>query len=536
MNEQDRLKIKMLKNQFEAANLTDKTLKNLDATINISADAKVLDDLPILRSRSEYMYNNYAIAKKIINTVIKYESNYKIINNSEIKEISELINIYFKEFSKNVTYDKLNLDEFFDLYKRTILLTGDCFVIFYNDSRLSSKFKTFMEIPSSNKVFTPLELIDFKKYRVKNGIQLSEYGEPIGFYLLNYELNDVFNNQQNGFGNVSGYSNTYNKPLEDFTYIPFYDDDGTVRSLHLFKKEFPGQTRGIPYLSTVIKEIHTLKDYRQSEWVRRRVASLISLAITSNNPVDNAEKMLDRTLNNLDSTSASDEELMDAVLEAEENKENKRYQSLRPGGIMYLEPGQSVSTVDLGGIEAGVYESWLNDSISNIAAGVSIPKFIINESWEDINYTSGKSGFNNYKKEIENNQEWDNDKLISIIYEKFINEISFNDPFNKYDKLELNKFIVFSPQVPDVDTFKETQSNIQLIENNLMTRSEYFTSKGQKFEDIINKLKYEKELMEQAGISTLIGSQIKETKPIQEDVETDEENNKPTKTNNNIQK
>jgi len=491
-------KIKMLKHQFEGASTTDKALKKLDATVNISADAKVLDDLPVLRARSEYMYNNYNLAKKIINTTVNHESNYKLESVVTDIELKEAIDKNFKLFSKNVTHDKLNLDEFFDLYKRTISLTGDCFIVFYNSERGGTPFYTYMEIISSNRIFTPNEYNDFNEYKVRNGVQLSDSGEPIGFYALNYELNDVFNNQNNGFANTSFFANYYSKPLKDFTYYPFYED-GEVRSLHLFKKEFPGQTRGIPKLATAIKELHTLYDYRMAEWTRRKIASCISLYIKTNNPVENADKLLSKKLANMDTSGMTEEELTEHYL-AIEDEEDARIQGLSPGGVFYLNTGEEISTLKLDGIEAGVYESWLKDSISNIASGVNIPKFLVYDDWADINYSSSKSGFNTYKKEIEDNQQWDKEKLVDVIYEKFINELITLEGFNTYQIEDINLYAMYAPHVEDVDTAKETQSTISLIDKNLLPRSQYFSARGQNFEEVCKTLKYEKDLMAQYGI------------------------------------
>lgn len=491
-------KIKMLKHQFEGASTTDKALKKLDATVNISADAKVLDDLPVLRARSEYMYNNYNLAKKIINTTVNHESNYKLESVVTDIELKEAIDKNFKLFSKNVTHDKLNLDEFFDLYKRTISLTGDCFIVFYNSERGGTPFYTYMEIISSNRIFTPNEYNDFNEYKVRNGVQLSDSGEPIGFYALNYELNDVFNNQNNGFANTSFFANYYSKPLKDFTYYPFYED-GEVRSLHLFKKEFPGQTRGIPKLATAIKELHTLYDYRMAEWTRRKIASCISLYIKTNNPVENADKLLSKKLANMDTSGMTEEELTEHYL-AIEDEEDARIQGLSPGGVFYLNTGEEISTLKLDGIEAGVYESWLKDSISNIASGVNIPKFLVYDDWADINYSSSKSGFNTYKKEIEDNQQWDKDKLVDIIYTKFIDELIFYGELVPSEEVNYYDYAMYAPHVEDVDTAKETTSNIALIDKNLLPRSQYFSQRGQNFEDVCITLKYEKDLMTKYGI------------------------------------
>jgi len=520
-----------MREQFKGASTKDRSLKDLGGDYLVSADNMILDDLPVLRQRSRNLYNNVAIAKGIVNAIKDFESNYKLVSTiNSNQDLKDFVNNKFKEYSKNMSWDNKTLDEFVNLYKTNLILDGEVFIKVFDEERRRSEFRTCFQIFSPDRIFTPSD----KRKETENvidGIQKDEFGRSIGFWYLKFQPNKYTDNNGSNFGlhKTFNENTTYhlNYSSKDFTYIPFYTPEDNLNALHIFKQDFPEQTRGVPYLASIITEINNYAGYNKTEWVRRRAASSIGVVITTMEPVANANRQvtnLDDILDSsscLDSTSSSycitdttgccdsTSEYLDISLNQLSNCiPQKREQVMRPGGIMYLKPGEKVETVNLQGPDAGVYESFTNNSIMNMASAINLPAFLFYPDLGKLNFSSGKLGLNRYKLTLNDTQSFDNDKLLVHIYENFITELIslYPEMFNNIDMKEVYSYEWFGPVVPDVDIQRETAATVEGLNNNLLTLTEYYSSRGQDFEETMKLRANELKFMESLGLSVPRGT------------------------------
>lgn len=514
--------------QFKGASTTDRSLKDLGGEYTISADNMILDDLPVLRQRSRNIYNNVAIAKGIVNAIKDFESNYKLVSTIQNQDLKDFVNKKFKQYSKSMSWDNKTLDEFINLYKTNLILDGEVFIKIFDEPRYRSEFTTCFQIFSPDRIFTPADKKN-ESDMIVAGIQKDQFGRSLGFWYLNFQPNKYVENYSSSFGIQRSQSKenfTYhlNYNSKDFTYIPFFTEDNKLNALHIFKQDYPEQTRGIPYLASIITEVNNYASYNKTEWVRRRAASSIGVVITTNEPVANAEKLginLNSILDSsgcLDSTSCcitdstcgiDTSSYLDITLSQLQNcVDVKRDQIMRPGGIMYLKPGEGVETVNLQGPDAGVYESFTNNSIMNMASALNIPFFLFYPDLAKLNFSSGKLGLNRYKLTLNDTQSFDNDKLLVHIFENFITELLdlYPEKFIDVDIEEVYSYEWFGPVVPDVDIQRETAATVEGLNNNLLTLTEYYSSRGQDFEETMKIRANELKFMESLGLSVPRGT------------------------------
>jgi len=541
--------IKNVRDQFKGASTSDRSLRDLGGEIPISADNMILDDLPILRQRSKILYNNVGIAKSIVETICDFESNYKMVSNIDNDELKAFINNKFKEFSNNVTYNNRTLDEFIKLYKKSMVLNGEAFVKIFDEPRDFTEFTTSFQVLAAERIFTPSDK-KREEFNIIDGIQKDEFGREIGFWYLKKELNPYTENhispysRNRGQETLSGRTE-YNS--KDFTYIPFRLDDGTINALHIFNQEYPDQSRGVPYLAPIIKEINNYNSYNTTEWVRRRAASSIGLVISTNEPQANADKLKLNVCDIFDSTSCDSTSSIcdstcgytidsssqyDATLTEYLNsiEDNSRQQVLTPGEIMYLKPGETVSTVNLQGPDAGVYEAFQKNSLINMAGAMKLPFFLFYSDWAQINFSSAKAGLNRYKVTLTDTQNFDNDKLLRPIYINFINELMSRYPemFETIENMnDIYCYEFFGPVIPDVDLAKETAATVEMLNNKLTSRTEYFSSRGMNFEDQMKLIANEEKYIQSLGLN------ISSDPSYNDKIQTMEE---PTQTNVSIPK
>ena len=55
---------------------------------------------------------------------------------------------------------------------------------------------------------------------------------------------------------------------------------GSPASLHVFEKQFPGQTRGIPWLAAALDRIKDLDDWFEAELIAKQVEACFGLVFT----------------------------------------------------------------------------------------------------------------------------------------------------------------------------------------------------------------------------------------------------------------
>lgn len=501
--------IKNIRDQFKGASTTDRSLKDLGGEIPISPDNMILDDLPVLRQRSKILYNNVGIAKAIVETICDFESNYKLVSNVKDDTLKQFINEKFKEFSNDVTFNNRTLDEFIKLYKKSLVLNGEAFIKIFDEPRPFTEFTTSFQVLAPERIFTPSDKKNEKELIV-DGIQKDEYGRSIGFWYLKKELNPYTENHVSPYGRSRTADSVIGRTefnSKDFTYIPFRLEDGTVNAIHIYNQDFPDQTRGIPYLAPIIKEINNYSTYNTTEWVRRRAASSIGLVIQTEQPQANADKMKLNISDVLDSSSDTTSgdttgqysyaELINSI------EENTRQQVMTPGEIMYLKPGETVETVNLQGPDAGVYEAFQKNSLINMAGAIKLPFFLFYSDWAQINFSSAKAGLNRYKITLTDCQNFDNDKLLRPIYINFINELMLRYPeqFMNKEIKDVYMYEFFGPVVPDVDLSKETAATVEMLNNKLTSRTEYFSSRGMNFEDQMKLIANEESYMKSLGLS-----------------------------------
>lgn len=501
--------IKNIRDQFKGASTTDRSLKDLGGEIPISPDNMILDDLPVLRQRSKILYNNVGIAKAIVETICDFESNYKLVSNVKDDTLKQFINEKFKEFSNDVTFNNRTLDEFIKLYKKSLVLNGEAFIKIFDEPRPFTEFTTSFQVLAPERIFTPSDKKNEKELIV-DGIQKDEYGRSIGFWYLKKELNPYTENHVSPYGRSRTADSVIGRTefnSKDFTYIPFRLEDGTVNAIHIYNQDFPDQTRGIPYLAPIIKEINNYSTYNTTEWVRRRAASSIGLVIQTEQPQANADKMKLNISDVLDSSSDTTSgdttgqysyaELINSI------EENTRQQVMTPGEIMYLKPGETVETVNLQGPDAGVYEAFQKNSLINMAGAIKLPFFLFYSDWAQINFSSAKAGLNRYKITLTDCQNFDNDKLLRPIYINFINELMLRYPeqFMNKEIKDVYMYEFFGPVVPDVDLSKETAATVEMLNNKLTSRTEYFSSRGMNFEDQMKLIANEENYMKSLGLS-----------------------------------
>ena len=110
--------------------------------------------------------------------------------------------------------------------------------------------------------------------------------------------------------------------------------------IHAFRRERPGQIRGIPWLAPCILRLKDLADYEDAQLLRQKIAACFSVFITE-----------------LEGERAPDEET--------------EIDRIEPGRVEYLPPGKGVAFASPPGAEN--YDSYTRQVLHGIAIGTGLP-------------------------------------------------------------------------------------------------------------------------------------------------------------------
>ncbi len=158
----------------------------------------------------------------------------------------------------------LNFYELQVLAFKSVLLDGDCFVIFGEDDgvrgRLSPSTRLQVGLIEGERVAEPS--IKPSGVIIDEGVELDEMGRPVAYYIANRNPESTLINQ----------------PMLEFKRVPIYDEvTGERNILHLFNPERIGQRRGVPFLAPVIETLKQLSRYTDAELMAAVVSGMYSV-------------------------------------------------------------------------------------------------------------------------------------------------------------------------------------------------------------------------------------------------------------------
>ena len=225
----------------------------------------IFNELPTLRNHCADLIRNNALAAGVINTkvtsVVGAGLKMKpVIDDSKvnISEYSELIEDEFTLWA-NDRYEcdgfaELTFAEAQDLFFRTILAQGDCFIRFGYFKNSGCKFKFKFYLISPDRVSNPNN--QSNNDYLKNGIKYDKKtGRAIGFYF------------------------STGKTSKTWQFQPYLSPSGRVLAIHGIFRKTIGQSRGIPDIANIIVLLKQLGDFTDAYLQKAIVSAILSVFV-----------------------------------------------------------------------------------------------------------------------------------------------------------------------------------------------------------------------------------------------------------------
>ena len=288
---------------------------------------------------------------------------------------------------------------------------------------------------------------------VRMGVELDAYGKPVAYHVWNAHPYD------------------YNQTVRERLRIP------ASELLHLYEATRPGQTRGVSALNSVMVPLKMLEGYQEAELVSARISSA--------------------KLGWLKYTEAAAAEL------SHEIPQNPLHYTAEAGSIQMLPPGLEFQSWDPGS-PTGTYDPFVKSKLREVAAGLKVSYNSLAADLSGVNYSSLRSGLLLERDQWRTLQRRIIDKLYQPLFEAFVRNAVLTPEWPAEltrDAERYTKCVRWIARGWDwVDPLKDINAQVVALQNGLTSRDEILAEKGGNFEDVLNQVKREQQMLAEAGV------------------------------------
>ena len=237
----------------------------------------------------------------------------------------------------------------------------------------------------------------------------------------------------------------------------------------------------------------------RSELVAARIAACFSLFITS-------------------------EASMDIAVNAgyEKNTANQLVESLEPGMIKHLMPGESITSFNPQRPGA-TFEPFVERILRAISAALGLPYELVAKDFSKTNYSSARAALLEARRYFKVKQEWLSRKLCQPVWDMVLEEAYLKGELGSvsfYDKRNYWSGATWiAPGWEWVDPLKEAKAAEVGLKNGIVTHSDLYSAQGKDWEESFEQRKRELDKMNELGLPQNNGS----TNDEKENTDDDEE-------------
>jgi lambda family phage portal protein len=332
-----------------------------------SANAEIGPALVKLRNSSREMVRNDPYASHVVDVIVAHDVGAGIIARPRTgkKATDKRLSDAWKAWAETTECDaegQLDLYGLQALVRRTIAESGECLV------RLRyRRAEDDLTVPLQLQVLEPDHLDHLKHEtlpssggRIVHGVEFDGLGRRVAYWLFRDHPGDTLRNVGAMF------SASVRVPASEV--------------LHVYKKQRAGQVRGVPELAPVMTKLQDLGEYHEAALVRAKMEAAIALVVQRIDP-------------------ESDIRPLGPV---ETDSQGHRVESLYPGMIEYLEPGETISTINP--TPSAGHEAFSRTALEAVGVGSGVTYDQISGDLRGANYSSLKAGKIEFRRQVEQRQ------------------------------------------------------------------------------------------------------------------------------------
>lgn len=323
---------------------------------------------------------------------------------------------------------------------------GESFTVLRNDPAVRAGIRLRLMTISPERVTNPYMQGDSET--LHDGIEFDEYGRPVRYTVCRSHPGSAFAGM-----------------ILDYDVLP------ASQVIHLFRQDYPEQSRGIPWIQSSLPLAAQMRRVTLATADATETAANISGIIHSNDP----------------DITDSEELASNDVLDVERNA-----LLTLPNGydVTQLKPEQPAAT----------YEMFKRELLNEIARPIDMPYNIAAANSKDYNYASGRLDHQGYDSSLRTIQRWAERRLINIVFAAWLDEayllpgyFQSNPAFEEYVAARQNPQWFWQKR-KHVDPVKEADAQRKRLESGTTTLAEEYAEQGKDWQrevrQRLNETKY----------------------------------------------
>ncbi len=378
-----------------------------------------------LRNRSRNLYINNPYARRGIDTLTSHSVGKGII--PQVK--NQKIETVFKTWVKSRTSDlhgRYSVYGLQALVLRTVIISGECLV-----RKIISKGTPHLKL----QVLEP-DFIDESKG--DNGLVYNKNGSIESYWI-------------------------YEKHPQDRAFNDVSNKVSAKEICHVFSENRPGETRGTPWLASIMMRLNDYADYEHAQLTRIKMASCFVGIISD---IDGGDDF---------------------------SKEKEDLSTIEPGTFKFAPANKNITFNNPPVVDQGSYPK---DILLGIATGLGVPYFSLAGDYSQINYSSARMAMNEFYKKVDFIR-W------HVIIPQFCERVFewFSETM-LLKGIEVNADCTWTPPArATVDATKEVEGYKNAIRAGLLSQSQAIKEyAGLDPEDLLQEIKNDSALIDKLGL------------------------------------
>lgn len=416
-----------------------------------SAGNEINMALTFLRNRSRDLVRNNGYAKKAVNEIANNLVGTGIIPTPVIDSAPQLkkVKAAWKAWadSTDCDYDgHLNYYGMQHLAALTMAESGECIIRKYINPSLA--------VPLQLQLLEP-DFIDTTKFdtNMKDGgytyygIEFSKTNQVVAYWLWDHHPGDQMQ--------VSIKSNRI--PANEI--------------IHLFRKERPGQFRGVPFGHAAMLRLKDLDDFEDAQLIRQKIAACFTVFIRKTNVMP--------------------------IPGVDDSSNDNRLERLESGTFEYLQPGED-TTIATPPDAGANYDPYVKSVLRLIACAYGIDYVTLTGDLTAVNFSSGRMGWLQFHRNITVLQ-WNT--FIPTVCNKtwqWFMQLAFISGNTKNETAGVQWTV---PRREMIDPSKEIEAQLTAISGKIVSWQETVRENGYNPEDILQQMKDDLKAFKDAGIT-----------------------------------
>ena len=465
---------------FQAAEVTNLNAGWKTTPTAINAELRTSLRPMVARSRQAEQDNDYA--KKFINMMaanvvgpggIKMQSKIRFSSGRLQKRSNKVIERGWKKFAKRVDVTrKLSWVAFLRQVIKTAARDGEVLIRLVRGFDNEAGFA--VQVIEADRLDIERNELFRDGRRIVMGVELNVWGEPIAYHVLTAHPGDSF---------VASVARRHTERI-------LADE-----ILHFFLMDRPEQARGIPWMHTALWRFNMVKGYEEAEMVASRLGASKMGFLTSESGTPVAADTMDP---------------------------NKLSFEVEPGQWRPLPPGVKFDSWDPQHPNAS-YHDFMKTALRGGASGCLVNYNSLANDLEGVNFSSLRQGALDERDMYRMIQGEVIDQVCQPIGEAWVTMQALQQtlpiPGENLDRVV--EGLSWQPRGWQwVDPMKEAQANILAKNNKLLSHRRILAAQGLDFEDVLDELEEEQEMIEERGLLDESGQSV--NVPVQTE-EKDEE-------------